>query len=283
MGFLSRFLKKTPERVRDAHFAGHLYPEDTNELGARVDHVLKQAAPQVEPEQLRALIVPFAQFDYIDEVLGACWAQARDTKIERVVLLGSALRIPFQGVAMSTVHAWRSPLGQTWIDEVWREQLHALDLVRGLDAIHEHEPSLELQLPFVQRVLGEDVTVLPLLMGDGGTKEMRHILEVLGAREHTLLVVATELAYGTSHAQGDEEIARITDAILSCDASAIGRGDVTARHPVRALLDIAREKSWRVSHLGTTTSRAQQQARDEQLAVQDQGLMTGYAGFAFEA
>jgi AmmeMemoRadiSam system protein B len=282
MGFLSRFLKKTPERVRDAHFAGHLYPASADELGERVDRALKQATTQVEPGRLRALIVPFAQLDYIDDVLGACWAQARDTRIERVVLLGSALRIPFQGVAMSTVNAWRTPLGQTWVDEVWREQLQSLELVRGLDAIHEREPSLELQLPFVQRVLGEDVTVLPLLMGDGGTSEVRHILEVLGAREHTLLVVATELAYGTSHAQGDEEIARVTDAILGCDTSSIGRGAVTARHPVRALLELAREKSWRVSHLGATTSRAQQQARDEQLAVQDQGLMTGYAGFAFE-
>ncbi len=280
MGFLSRLLKKKPERVREAQFAGHLYPASGEELGERLERALGDVKPPQHPGKLRALIVPFAQLDYIEAILVNCWGLVRREEIARVALVGSALRIPFHGVAMSTAQAWRSPLGASWLDEVWSEQLQSLELVRGIDAIHEHEPSLELQLPFIQRVLEEDATIMPLLMGDGSTTQMLHILKVLAAREQSLLVVATEIAYGMTHEEGDAEIARVIDAIQKLDPDALTRGSVTARHPVRALLSLAREEQWQVTALGHTTSREEQERREEQLVVQDQGLMAGYAGFA---
>ena len=288
MGFLSRFLKKKPASTRAPQFAGHLYPEDPATLTSRIEQLISPPddTNAVAGKKLKALIVPFAELSYCGDIMGKCWGhvQAQEQTPKHVALLGSGLRIPFQGVAMSTSEAWTSPLGtELWTDEVWKMQLEHLEVVRPIEEVHTHEPALEVQLPFVENVLGEEVTILPMLMGDGRTEDLEQLLEILQMREHGLIIIATELAYGAEVEEGTELMQDAIDAIESLEYEKIRRKMVTARHPVRALLKLARKEGWSVQNLGTSRSDELQRERNEQLTVQDQGFMTGYAGFAFYA
>ena len=289
MGFLSRWLKRRPESVRQARFRGHLYPERDEAIRERVERALQRAAPAKPPRgALKAMIVPFAELGYIEEVLGRCWAQvaAQQERIERVALIGSATRVPFQGVAVSATAAWEVPGWPdqpAWVDEVWREQIATLELARAIEAVHEPELALEAQLAFLRAALHDDqVTILPLLMGDGSAEPLQRLIEVLAEREGSLIVVATELCYGAPSAQSEALIERATGAILNLEAAEVSRQEVSAAAPVRALLKVAAARAWRPRCVGTTTSAEAQQRSSEQLIVQDQGLVTGYGGFLFE-
>lgn len=295
MGFLSRFLKKKPATVREPGFAGHLYPLDGALLGQRVDALLDVAREQRMPPEagerggrLRALIVPFAELDYSGPLLARSWALAREAAPDtrHVALVSSGLRIPFQGIARSAVAAWRSPLDAQeyiWTDEVWSMQMESMEGIRPLDAVHEHEPALELQLPFLSRAFGEqEMTIAALLTGDGAGAHLPSLLEVLTMRTSSLLVIPTELAYGSTIEEGEALMRIASEAILARDASALRRPMLSAYRPIQATLELAREKGWRVEQVGEAiTSHELQRQRDEQLIVQDQGLMTGYAAFAF--
>lgn len=295
MGFLSRFLKKKPSTVREPSFAGHLYPADGAALTGRVDALLDRANEQAraseegEPSgKLRALIVPFAEFDYSGELLARSWALASRAAPDtaHVALLSSGLRIPFQGIARSAVAAWRSPLDEdayVWLDEVWSMQMESMEGIRPLDAVHEHEPALELQLPFMLRAFEEqEMTIAALLTGDGASTSLPALLDVLTMRTASLLVIPTELAYGATLEEGPDLMQSARDAILARDANALTRTMLSAYKPAQALLHLAQEKDWRVEQVGELiTSHQLQEQRDERLIVQDQGLMTGYGAFAF--
>lgn len=292
MGFLSRFLQKKPSTIREPRFAGHLYPGDGHLLGQRIDALLDRAREDAPPPsaptgKLRALIVPFAELDYIGPLLATSWAVAAQAAPEtrHVALLSSGLRIPFQGIARSAVDAWRSPLDShqfLWTDEVWNMQMESMEGLRALEAVHEHEPAIELQLPFLLKAFGaNDATFAALLTGDGASSALPPLLEVLMMRAASLLVIPTEFAYGATIEEGAALMEGARQALLGLDSRALTRQMLSAYKPVQALLDLARKKGWRVEQIGTfTSSHELQHQRQEQLVVQDQGLMTGYGAFA---
>ena len=196
-GIIGRLLRGKPKYPRSPRFAGHMYPEDGDELAAKLDGWLDTATDVTPhdsaPSAPSALIVPFGDLDYVGAIAGAAWARARAHAgaYEQVVVCGSAQRIPFRGPAIAGFDAWETPLGILRTHSKSLNALMAMEEVRQMDAAHAQEASLELQAPFVRRALPR-AELVPLLMGDGGADELRGALEWAWS-PGTLLVVSTEL------------------------------------------------------------------------------------------
>ena len=86
-------------------------------------------------------------------------------RIRRVVLLGPAHRVAVRGLAAPSTGIFRTPLGDVPIDQASIEALSDLPQVERLDIAHRDEHCLEVQLPFLQRIL-DDFTLVPLAVGD---------------------------------------------------------------------------------------------------------------------
>lgn len=151
------------------------YPADRAALGSLVDRLLTRArrtCPDHAPVP-KALIVPHAGYVYSGPVAASAYARLGPAagRITRVVLLGPAHRVWFEGLADADANLFETPLGA----------LHAatpeLPGVTRSARAHADEHSLEVQLPFLQRVLG-DVEVVPLLVGDASADAER-ALDVL--------------------------------------------------------------------------------------------------------
>ncbi|MEM1348519.1 MAG: AmmeMemoRadiSam system protein B [Myxococcota bacterium] len=251
--FIKKLLGLAPSVVRAAQFAGHFYPEDKESLIAKLDAHLD--AHHADGPRPRALIVPFAEVEYL-EPYAAGWARARRAHAEqayaRVVLLTSALRIPFQGVALTAVEAWRTPLGDTWLDHAALERVIALADVRQIEEAHIPEPALEIAQLYVQRALPK-TPIVPLLMGDGAYGRLLPALDALWD-EHTLVVLATELSRERAQPEADAIDAETIRAALAYDVDAIKRGHASARAPLKALLSLAKQRGLAVEELARGTS-----------------------------
>ena len=182
-------------QIRPAAVAGSFYPGSATELSRTVDAMLA-AAPGAQTTPIKALIVPHAGYVYSGAVAASAYAllAAQRDSIRRVVLLGPCHRVATRGLALPAARAFATPLGKIAIDAELAATLLDLPQVQQDDAAHQFEHSLEVQLPFLQTVLG-NFTLLPLAVGDATDEEVAAVLDRLWGGPETLIVISSDLSH----------------------------------------------------------------------------------------
>ncbi len=233
----------TTRLVRKPAVAGSFYPRDAVGLSAAIAGYLKQAAEKLAPdgEAPKALIVPHAGYVYSGPVAASAYARIAGAAeaITRVVLLGPAHRVPFEGLALPCVDGFETPLGVVPVDAEAVARIEHLPQVRSLPSAHEGEHSLEVHLPFLQTLLRK-FSLVPLVVGAASAAQVAEVLDLLWGGEETLIVVSTDLSH-----YHDYETARLKDAATSAaiealDERRIGFDDACGRAPLSGLLAAAR-------------------------------------------
>jgi len=203
----------------------------------------------------KALIVPHAGYVFSGPIAASAYVHLASLRerIRRVVLLGPAHRVAFHGIALSSADAFETPLGRVEIDRA--AVAHALTLpgVRMLDSAHTHEHSLEVQLPFLQTVLGE-FHLIPLLVGDATPDEIANVIEALWSGDETLLLVSSDLSHYLPYDAACRIDRETTAAIEHLEPDEIGYDQACGRLPVQGLLLAARRRGLRVTTLDLRNS-----------------------------
>jgi AmmeMemoRadiSam system protein B len=228
--------------TRPAAVAGMFYPADHDELQQMVSGFLREVPADASPPP-KAIIAPHAGYIYSGPIAASAYARLaplRDT-IRRVVLLGPSHRLGFSGIAASSADYFHTPLGDVALDQALLEQVTVHCGVQLLDQAHQMEHSLEVQLPFLQEVLG-DFTLLPLVVGDARPEEVATVLRAVWGGEETLIVVSSDLSHYHDYATAQRMDRATSHAIEQLDPQAIGSGDACGRTPLSGLLLVAREK-----------------------------------------
>jgi AmmeMemoRadiSam system protein B len=158
--------------IRPPAVAGTFYPSAPERLRTTVAALLAGVAPSAVPPP-KALIAPHAGYAYSGAVAAAAFATLRHARrIERVVLIGPAHYVRLAGVAVPTADAFATPLGPVSIDRQALAAIADLAVVAPADAAHAPEHALEVELPFLQAVLGR-FAIVPLLVGEAGPAAVR--------------------------------------------------------------------------------------------------------------
>src|SRR5512139_179223 len=183
--------------VRPAAVAGMFYPGNAPQLAAEVDELL-EGVQSFEPRLgfPKALIVPHAGYVYSGQVAARAYdelAAARGV-VRRVVLFGPSHYVAGRGLAVPSAEYFETPLGQIPVDREAIRALAGLKQVVPSDPAHEQEHSLEVQLPFLQKVLGE-FALVPLSVGAATPEEVAQVLERLWGGPETLIVISTDLSH----------------------------------------------------------------------------------------
>jgi AmmeMemoRadiSam system protein B/AmmeMemoRadiSam system protein A len=198
--FYGTSAEETPDSVRPAAKAGAWYSADPGQLASGLDALLERAPapPQDETSVIRALIVPHAAYRFSGSTAAAAyrWVQGRDYR--RVVLLGPAHRAStLRGVSILETGAYATPLGRIPLDRAAVSRLRGRPLVHELPDVHADEHSLEMQLPFLQRVLQPGWKLVPVLVGELREGDYPALADVLGPLldDGTLLVVSSDFTH----------------------------------------------------------------------------------------
>jgi AmmeMemoRadiSam system protein B len=230
------------------------YPGDAGLLRTSVAELLAQAAPRPEIDP-KALIVPHAGYVYSGAIAASGYVCLRTgaPHIRRVLLLGPAHRVGFYGLAASSARWFETPLGRVPVDRAGVDAAVALSQVFVYDDAHAQEHSLEVQLPFLQSVLG-DFELLPLVVGEAEDEEVSEVVSALWDGPETLIVVSTDLSHHLDYAHARETDARTAAAIRAVDPAGIRPEGACGHKPLRALLRIARACGLRVEQLDLRNS-----------------------------
>jgi AmmeMemoRadiSam system protein B len=235
--------------------AGSFYPGKPTALRRSVDALLEQARPHPADPAPRIYVVPHAGYVYSGPVAAVAYRNVRDLDEPppRVALLGPSHFVRFAGLALPGVAALATPLGEVPVDALLLDAAVARPPVVAHPAAHATEHSLEVQLPFLQRVL-PNAAVLPLLTGEVGSEDAAGVLDDLLDVPGTLGVISSDLSHYLDAAAArrrDEATAR---AILDLQAEAIAWEDACGRTAVQAALLVARRRGWGCRLLALTNS-----------------------------
>jgi MEMO1 family protein len=256
--------------IRPPAVAGSFYPVEPSRLISAVDGLLARATPEPsEHSTPLALVAPHAGYRYSGPIAASAFTQIRERPLSRVAIAGPAHFVPMAAFVVPSASAWRTPLGDVPIDDELRSAAVTAGAVVD-DAPHRREHAVEVQLPFLQRIAGSDLIILPVAVGPVDAEEAARLLGSIVPLVD-LLVISTDLSHYLTHAGARATDTRTAEAVVRKDATAIDDTAACGVHALRGLVELARQENLEVRLLDLRTS-ADTYGHDERVV--------GYGAFA---
>jgi MEMO1 family protein len=258
--------------IRRPAVAGMFYPDSSSELRLMIEGFLGQAKPKGSVP--KAVIAPHAGYIYSGPIAASVYARVAPGKgkIKRVVLLGPSHRVPFDGLAVTRAEAFATPLGNVPVDRDAIAQIEKLPQVKVLDQAHAMEHSLEVQIPFLQEVLGE-FSLVPIAVGEASPAEVCEVIEKLWGGPETLIVISSDLSHYHDYKTARRMDEATSKAIEDLDPDAIDYEQACGRVPVSGMLLAAKKRGLKAKTVDLRSSGDTAGPRDE---------VVGYGAYVFE-
>jgi len=239
-----------------------------------VDRLLSDAAASNSDSAFpKAIIVPHAGYVYSGAVAARAYARLRALapRVRRVILLGPTHRLAMTGLALPSEEDFATPLGTVSVDRDAAAAISSLPQVVVNATAHALEHSLEVQLPFLQRVL-DDFRILPLAVGDATPAQVAEVLDVVWGGVETLIVISSDLSHYLPYEAARKIDRRTVDAILALSEKPISHDQACGGTPVNGLILAARRHGLHAELLDLRNSGD---------TTGDRGRVVGYAALAF--
>jgi AmmeMemoRadiSam system protein B len=195
--------------------AGSWYPATPGALAREVEgYAAAVPAGDWSRHRLDAIVAPHAGIMFSGPVAAHAYVAAAAHEYEVAVLVGPSHFARFDGVGLYPSGRFETPLGPIAIDEQSAAGIARFAVVQSLPRVHAREHSLEMQLPFIKRLLPR-ASILPLLMGeqDRNTIDLLAMALAEGVPAgRVLLVASTDL----SHYFDAATAARLDGAVCDC-------------------------------------------------------------------
>ncbi|MBP1710617.1 MAG: putative cytosolic protein [Deltaproteobacteria bacterium] len=199
-------------KIRKSVIAGSWYPGDSSVLRDDITRYIQNVPHRELEGDVTALIVPHAGYVYSGQVAAYAYELLMGKRYDSVILVGPSHRVAFGGVSIYSEGGYETPLGVVPVDENLAGRIKSYgSIIVDFPAAHAQEHSLEIQLPFLQVVLG-DFSFVPLVMGDQSAETCLALADAVfqAAKDRRVLIVASS---DLSHFHGYKE-ARALDGIV---------------------------------------------------------------------
>jgi len=221
------------QRIRPAAVAGSFYPAKPEDLRQSLHqcflaHPLGPQGKKLPSSSLLGGMVPHAGYVYSGPCAAHFYSNI-DPETQCVILLGVNHRGRGARAALSAVDCWETPLGRTKVDRELVKLLKSQsDLLADDEQPHRREHSIEVQLPFLQSLLG-DFTFLPLSLSYLSEEECEELGQALArlyeastsSARKTVILASSDLSHYLPPAETERLDDLALEPILALDPSAL--------------------------------------------------------------
>ena len=208
--------------VRPATQAGRFYESDSLLLSKQVDRYLANHAKDSTYDNVAALIVPHAGHYFSGNVAAAAYMSINPNRqYKRIFLIGPSHYEWLDGASVNCeVDAYATPLGMIDVDRETACQLIDADEVFTYhEKAHDREHCLEVQLPFLQRRLGNVPPIVPIIISTNNYSKLKRIAELLKPyfNDENLFVISSDFSHYPSYHDAYKVDKKTGNAIMSGD------------------------------------------------------------------
>ena len=287
--FAVPYFIQTKGKVRKAAHAGSWYPENPAELKSLLSSYLEKSEDLGITGAIRALVSPHAGYQYSGLVAASAYKQLQGKKYETVVVISPCHIEYFHGCSLYDGSAYETPLGKLNIDKKINEALISkTDAVKYSDKGHKvsnnyrNEHSLELQLPFLQMVLG-DFKLVPIVMGEQNLKVATNLGNALAdilKDKNALIVASSDLSHFHPYDEAKAIDKKFVDCVSNYDYTGLSNGlkngeiEACGGYPTVAAMIAAKK-------MGAKTVRVTKYANSGDVYRETKNRVVGYMGAVF--
>ncbi len=219
------------QKVRQAGVAGGFYPADAKTLTAMMDEMLGRVTEPAITDPIVAVVAPHAGYPYSGPVAAYTYAALKGHKYSRVVVIAPSHFEAFDFTSVYDGDAYATPLGTIPVDKAFARELAKMNSSMRLSE-RGHTPTsagaehaIEVQLPWLQHVLGE-FTLVPIVMGDQSYESSRALGVALAKMIHggdTLIVASSDLSHYHPYDQAETIDHKTLKALAEWDYFSMSR------------------------------------------------------------
>jgi AmmeMemoRadiSam system protein B len=268
--------------VRPPAVAGTFYPGSAGRLQRDVDDLLEKASPLPVGGSVYGLVSPHAGYVYSGFTAAHAYKAVNGMSFDSVIVVGPSHQEYFEGISVYPGEGFRTPLGTIPIDNDLRAQLIEKNKRIFLSPSgHRAEHSVEVQLPFLQRVLGS-FSFVPIAMGDQTLELCEILADAIASAvkgRNVLLVASSDLSHYHPYDEAiflDRQVIEIVEAfdpLRLMDKLDHRQLEACGGGPIVAVMLAVRK-------LGATTSRVLHYCNSGDITG-DRGGVVGYLSAAF--
>lgn len=199
------YVTQKTSQLFQAHLSNDWYPHDRNELLNLLDQAQRKSdercgkMAKTNPN-IKAIIVPHAGYRYAADIAVSAYQHLDGQHISRIIILAPSHTQAFKGVALPFFTGYQTPLGILNIDIGAVATLQKHPLFNMVTDVWSHEHAVEVQLPYIQKYVGDHSAIVPLIVADATSDELKDIaqklLEIIDDR--TVVVISSDFVhYGT--------------------------------------------------------------------------------------
>jgi len=193
--------------IKQPEFGDQFYPAQKEKLSAMIDNLLEKANPTAILEDIFMLISPHAGYGYSGQTAAFGYKLIKNKPYKTVIILGTSHRKLFNGAAVYGQGSFITSLGKIDIDEGFVKKITGqIPEVFVDESVFANEHSVEVELPFLQKVL-TGFKIVPVVVGDCSLESCKKIgslfKEAIGQRKDILLIVATDMYHGYDFEEAD--------------------------------------------------------------------------------
>lgn len=245
------------EKIRNAVVAGQFYPENKKKLTETIEGFLKEAKISNVEGKILSLILPHAGYIFSGFVAAHGYKAIKKQEFNSVILIGDSHYERFDGISIWEKGKWETSLGKVEVDEnLAKEILNQSKRFFIKDSAHLFEHSLEVQLPFLQKVL-KSFKIVPIIFGSENedweilAKALLKVIE----NKKVLIIGSSDLSHYPSFDIAQKVDLEVINSILTVDPNNFFRKiqELEKEYPyvdtfacaqdtIKAVLQIAKEK-----------------------------------------
>ncbi|MEA1913255.1 MAG: AmmeMemoRadiSam system protein B [candidate division WOR-3 bacterium] len=204
--------KGRAKMVREPVVAGSFYPADSSFLSSTIEQYLDKAKVEVRGK-IMGLVSPHAGYPYSGTTAAYAYKALEGMDIGLVILLGPSHYAYINGFSIYDKGSWKTPLGEVKIDEDFASSLEShSELIDYYPEGHSREHSLEVELPFLQKVLN-DFSIVPIVFNAEELSTCKILAKALSEelkkRKNWIIVSSSDLYHGYDYEKAKE----VTDSV----------------------------------------------------------------------
>jgi MEMO1 family protein len=255
--------------IKKTEFTGGFYPSYPDKLDQMLDCLIYHSND--DTYKTRAIIVPHAAYVYSGKIASIPYKSFAENKsLKTIAIFAPSHNFVFKGIAYGSFENFETPLGDLKVNK------NALDKIKNHTEILEIndvfcEHSLEVQLPFIQKIFEKKIQILPFIVGDIEPEKLAEIIDKLWEDKTMGFVFTTDLSHYLSKTECKKIDDKTIKLIEKLDYKNLQHDMLCGYNPIRGIMKFAKDKGLNIINV----SRA-----DSSEHSGDESQVVGYAGFA---
>ncbi len=188
--------------IREPAVAGQFYPGDKKTLSSTIDSFFAEIPAQILPGKIIGIAVPHAGYPFSGPTATYAYKSVAKENIQTIIMIGPTHHAYFEGIAVYGEGSWKTPLGDVPVDETLAQSIIKQNpIIHNLPEAHSEEHSLEVQVPFLQKIF-KNFKIVPIMLFEPTYEECQMLAQAIVINvknKKVLLLASSDLYHGNSY------------------------------------------------------------------------------------